>query len=79
MILKSFLSIVLLLTFSSNGAIAMSPDEYCDIHNESKAPGECETKGDCAVIYTNLGTEECKLCSDGGCTLADCSKCEEEK
>lgn len=55
---------------------SMSADDYCEIHNNSGAPGECEASGECAVLYTNLGTEECKSCGDGGCELVDCSECE---
>lgn len=58
-------------------ACAMTPEEYCAIHDSSGAPGTCTEKGDCAVITTNLGTEECKLCGEGGCELTDCSNCKE--
>jgi len=74
--LVGLLTAFLIISFNSN-AFAMAPDEYCKIHAESKAPGTCIEKGDCAVITTNLGTEECKKCGDGGCKLNDCSKCEE--
>ena len=57
---------------------AMTPEEYCDIHEESGAPGTCDVKDNCAVLTTNLGTEEYKLCSDGGCELiTDVEKCSE--
>ena len=74
--LVGLLTAFLIISFNSN-AFAMSPSEYCSIHTESKAPGTCTEKGDCAVITTNLGTEECKECTEGGCELTDCSECEE--
>ena len=58
---------------------AMDPEEYCKVHKESTAPGTCTTKGDCVVLTTNLGTEECKSCGEGGCKLTDCDKCEQKE
>ena len=56
----------------------MTPEEYCKVHEDSEAPGTCAVRGNCAVLTTNLGTEECKLCTDGGCALVDnCNKCSE--
>ena len=77
--------IVLIVSVLFSGLIfnvpsfAMTPEEYCAIHKESGAPGSCDERGNCAVITTNLGTEECKLCGEGGCKLTECSKCEEVK
>lgn len=76
---RSFLILLLFTGLFTGQAFAMTPDEYCDIHSKSGAPGTCTPKGDCAVITTNLGTEECKLCGDGGCELTDCAKCTEEE
>lgn len=83
MTFKILLRVILILLFSAFitniQAFAITPEEYCTIHNESGAPGSCAEKGSCAVITTNLGTEECKLCGEGGCELIKCVKCEEEK
>ena len=79
-ILKSVTFLVLLFGICSFGstAFSMTPEDYCKIHKDSGAPGTCTTKGDCAVITTNLGTEECKVCTDGGCELVDsCDECSE--
>ena len=66
------------VTFFSCGSVwAVSPDEYCKIHTDSKAPGVCTVCGDCAVLISNLGTHECKKCTDGGCEMADCTACSE--
>lgn len=70
------LSLVLVLNLFSLSSLAMTPEEYCGYHAESGAPGDCESDGKCAVIYTNIGTKECKLCNDGGCELVeDCAVC----
>ena len=73
-ILKA-LTFALLLSFFSIASFAMTPEEYCQIHEEAKAPGTCAVKNNCAVLTTNLGTEECKLCGEGGCELTDCKNC----
>lgn len=80
-ILKLVTFIILILGFCSlgNKAQAITPEEYCKIHKDSGAPGTCTTKGDCAVITTNLGTEEYKKCTEGGCTLTSHDKCSEEE
>lgn len=80
--MQAFIRILLLMALifgvqPINPASAIDPDEYCKIHKESGAPGECEVREDCAVIVTNLGTEECKKCGGGGCELTDCAECEE--
>lgn len=77
--MKKIIPLLMLITFISGfsyAANAMTPDEYCTLHTDSGAPGSCEANGNCAVITTNLGTEECKLCQEGGCELAECSECE---
>ena len=77
-VIKAFLATILTFSICNLGSYAMSPEEYCKIHEDSKAPGTCTVRGDCAVLTTNLGTEECKLCTDGGCELVDnCDKCSE--
>ena len=73
-ILNVILSLLLFFAFYasytfSHSALAMTPEDYCKIHDDSGAPGTCEAKGNCVVITTNLGTEECKKCSDGGCEM----------
>ena len=76
-LIKVFLTFLLLLltTLISNKVQAMTAEEYCKIHTESGAPGTCTPCGSCAVITSNLGTHECKLCSEGGCELSDCPDC----
>ena len=76
-LLKVFSFVVLIITVFafSNNAFAITPEKYCQIHEQSGAPGTCTPKGDCAVLTTNLGTEECKKCTEGGCTLTDCKNC----
>ena len=75
-VIKAFLATVLAIFVCNLSSYAMVPEEYCNIHEESKAPGTCTVRGDCVVFTTNLGTEECKLCSDGGCELLDnCDGC----
>lgn len=77
-IIKAFLATVLAVSFCNLGTFAMTPEEYCQIHTDSGAPGSCTANGKCAVLTTNLGTEEYKLCSDGGCELvSDSSQCNE--
>ena len=77
-IIQALLATILTFSISSLSSFAMSPEEYCKIHEDSKAPGTCIPHGDCAVLTTNLGTEECKLCTDGGCELVDnCDECSE--
>ena len=74
----NFLLVALLIGLSQ-ATLAMTPEEYCDVHEDSGAPGECvagEPTGECLTIYTNLGTEEVKKCVDGGCELVDASECE---
>ncbi len=71
------LSILLFLSSFTLSAFSMTPEEYCKIHSESGAPGSCSERGSCAVITSNLGTDECKVCSEGGCELSDCESCEE--
>lgn len=80
MFLRLILFLVLSIGFGfiSYQAQAMTPEQYCKIHDDSGAPGSCKPRGDCAVITTNLGTEECKKCSDGGCTLTNCKNCPEQ-
>ncbi len=73
-VLKTLLIALLVIGFPLS-SIAMSPDEYCDVHGQSGAPGTCTTKDDCVVITTNIGTEECKKCTDGGCELTNCNDC----
>ena len=75
---KALLATFVVFSICNLSSYAMKPEEYCKIHEESKAPGTCIVRGDCAVLTTNLGTEECKLCTDGGCELVDnCDKCSE--
>ena len=69
------LTFAMLLSCFSFASFAMTPKEYCQIHEDAKAPGTCVAKGDCAVLTTNLGTEECKLCGEGGCEMVDCKDC----
>lgn len=76
-IYKSLLTLILISGFLIP-AQAMTPEEYCNVHSESGAPGSCSERGSCAVITTNIGTEECKKCSEGGCELIDCSECADE-
>ena len=77
-VIKALSAIVLIFSFCNLSSFAMTPDEYCQIHKDSKAPGSCIVRGDCAVLTTNLGTEECKVCTEGGCELVDsCDKCSE--
>ncbi len=73
-IYKTFLALVLISSFLTP-VKAMTPEEYCNVHTESGAPGSCSEKDDCAVITTNIGTEECKKCTEGGCELTDCGDC----
>ena len=76
--LLRFLSLVfLVLCFSSNIAIATTPDEYCKIHEDSGAPGTCTLCGECVVLTTNLGTHETKKCEEGGCELTEKENCPE--
>ena len=75
---RVFSLFVLISSFCTFSAYATTPEEYCRIHEESGAPGTCTAHGDCAVLTTNLGTEECKLCSEGGCELVNsCNECSE--
>ena len=77
-IIKAFLATILTFSICNLTSYAMTPEEYCKIHEDSKAPGTCTVRENCAVLTTNLGTEECKLCTDGGCELvANCKKCSE--
>lgn len=76
-IYTAFLALILVAGFLTP-AKAMTPEEYCSVHVESGAPGSCTEKGECALITTNIGTEECKKCSEGGCELVDCSECGDE-
>lgn len=72
-----FVFTVISFSISTQSALALSPDEYCKIHEDSKAPGVCTVCGGCAVLISNLGTHECKKCTDGGCEMADCAECSE--
>ncbi len=77
-VIKALSAVVLVFSICNLSSFAMSPDEYCKIHKDSGAPGTCTVHGNCAVLTTNLGTEECKVCTDGGCELVDnCNKCSE--
>ena len=77
-VIKALLATFLAFSICNLTSYAMIPEEYCKIHEDSKAPGTCTVRGDCAVLTTNLGTEECKLCTEGGCELVDnCNKCSE--
>ena len=68
----------LAVMFFSSNVSAMTPEDYCELHEDSGAPGACTPSEDCVILTTNLGTQECKLCEDGGCSLTDCSNCPEE-
>ena len=77
-LVKAFIATVLAFSICNLTSYAMTPKEYCKIHEDSDAPGTCTVRGDCAVLTTNLDTEECKLCGEGGCELVDnCDKCSE--
>ena len=77
-IIKAFLATILTFSICNLSLYAMTPEEYCKVHKDSGAPGTCIVHENCAVLTTNLGTEECKLCTDGGCELVDnCNKCSE--
>ncbi len=77
-VIKAFLVTILVCSICNLSSFAITPDEYCQIHKDSNAPGSCTVRGDCAVLTTNLGTEECKLCTEGGCELVDnCDQCSE--
>ncbi len=76
-VIKALLTTVLAFLICNLSSFAMTPEEYCAIHEESEAPGTCTPRGDCAILTTNLGTEECKLCREGGCELVDCDQCSE--
>lgn len=78
-ILRSFLLVLTIVIASCAVALAIDPDEYCTIHTDAGAPGSCSIRGDCAVIVTNIGTEECKICGVGGCELTECDNCPEEE
>lgn len=71
-----FLSVLLSGLILTNISLAMTAEEYCDQHEKSGAPGTCESdeEDNCAILTTNLGTEECKKCGDGGCEMTDCDK-----
>lgn len=77
-LIKALIATVLAFFVFNLGSYAMTAEEYCQIHKDAGAPGTCVPKEDCAILTTNLGTEECKLCEEGGCTLTDCSNCAEE-
>ncbi len=73
-----FVSLMLLFIgfyFSSDAAMATTAQEYCEVHKTSGAPGTCTVCGECAVLTTNLGTHETKLCGEGGCELTDAANC----
>lgn len=76
LIVKLVLLFTLVFGFNLS-ANATTPDEYCTIHKDSGAPGKCTPCGECAVLTTNLGTHEVKLCTDGGCELTDNASCPE--
>ncbi len=79
-VIKAFLVTVLVFSICSLSSYATSPEEYCKIHEDSGAPGVCTTRGNCVVLTTNLGIDECKLCTDGGCELVDnCDQCPESE
>ena len=70
-VIKAFLATVLAVFICNLSSYAITPEEYCKIHDDSGAPGTCTVFVNCAVLTTNLGTEEYKLCGEGGCELTD--------
>ena len=85
--LKNSFFIALLVCFFILPASAITPEEYCKIHEESGAPGNCSSASSkCVELTTNLGTSECKKCGDGGCSIiegcsscADCIECQDKE
>ena len=77
-LVKVLIATVLAFFVFNLGSYAMTAEEYCKIHEDAEAPGTCTVAGNCAVLTTNLGTEECKICEEGGCSLTDCNNCTEE-
>ena len=67
--------------FLARQASAITPAEYCQVHQDSKAPGTCEQCGTtCLKIIGNLGDTIYKVCTDVQCTQtntcsADCPEC----
>ena len=73
----SLLVLLNYICFINNIAMATAPQEYCEIHKSSGAPGTCTPCGDCVVLTTNLGTQETKKCAEGGCELTESTNCPE--
>ena len=67
--------------FSGVSTLAITPEEYCQVHKDSQAPGSCEQCGtSCIKIIGNLGDTIYKKCTDVQCTQtntckADCPEC----
>ena len=79
-ILKIVLVLLLTLTVNLNSSkvLAETPDEFCSHLEEAGIPDKCTVCGDCAVVTTNVGNNECKKCPEiGGCQLTDCNECAE--
>ena len=70
-VIKAFLATILAISICNLSSYAMTPEECCKVHDDAEAPGTCTVFGNCAVLTTNLGTEEYKLCGEGGCGLID--------
>ena len=76
--LRVLLSFILFFQICILNANAITPSEYCGVHNQSAAPGTCTICGEkWVVVRDNLGNDICKKCGDGGCTKSECSECKD--
>ena len=77
-VFKPILISVFLLMFSTffNSVSAMTPEEFCKLHEDSGASDSCKPCGDKCAVLIGL-TTICKDCTvtETQCEMTECTKC----